>query len=193
MGFGNGIPRRKVFISFYGEDRYEVDQFLAVCDQDEVFIHRALGAYDNDDFIDSTNPEYVMSEIRRTYLADSTVTIVLIGRCTHSRRYVDWELKASLRQGDLYVPNGLLGILLPSAARTRPVYLPPRLAENLDADERQCYARIYEYPESTAEVVDWIEDAFEARSARAHLIENTQDMMRNNAICRHCDRTHPAG
>ena len=32
---------------------------------------------------------------------------------SHSRRYVDWEIKTSLRRGS-YTPNGLLGIILPS-------------------------------------------------------------------------------
>jgi hypothetical protein len=36
-----------------------------------------------------------MSEIRRKYLGNASVTIVLIGSCTHSRRYVDWEIKLS--------------------------------------------------------------------------------------------------
>ncbi len=71
-------------------------------------------ANDNYDFINSTDTDYVMKCIRENYLSDSTVTIVLIGSCTHSRRYVDWEIKSSLRQGQYTTPNGLIGILLPS-------------------------------------------------------------------------------
>ena len=55
-----------------------------------------------------------MAEIRRKYLLDSSVTILLIGSCTHSRRYVDWEIKSSLRRG-MNVPSGLLAYVLPSA------------------------------------------------------------------------------
>ncbi len=54
----------------------------------------------------------VIGQIRTRYIADSTVTMVLVGRCTHSRRHVDWEIRASLRQGDVYTPNGLLGVNL---------------------------------------------------------------------------------
>lgn len=50
---------------------------------------------DGDFDFDSNNPEYIMRRIREEKLHDSTVTIVLIGNCTHSRRYVDWEIKAS--------------------------------------------------------------------------------------------------
>jgi hypothetical protein len=79
---------------------------------EEVFAPKALGTFDNDDFVDSDNPEYVMGEIRRKYLLDSSVTILLVGKCTHSRRFVDWELKASLRQG-ANTPNGLVAFVLP--------------------------------------------------------------------------------
>src|SRR5205809_7957009 len=100
--------RRKVFISFYQGDRAEVDDFIYQwSDLEEVFIPKALGTFDNEDFINSTNPEYVMGQIRKNYLGDSTVTIVLLGICTHSRRYVDWEIKSSLRQGLSYISNGL--------------------------------------------------------------------------------------
>jgi hypothetical protein len=82
--------RRKVFISHYKGDRTEVDEFIErFGNQEKVFIPYVLGANDNDDFINSTDPNYVMSQIRKRYLQDTTVTIVLVGSCTHSRRYVD--------------------------------------------------------------------------------------------------------
>lgn len=107
--------KRQVFISSFHADRNEVDAFIyhwtAV---EKVFTANALATFDNDDFINSTDPEYVMSQIRSKYLMNSSVTILLVGKCTHSRRYVDWELKSSLRQGT-NVPNGLLAFVLPSA------------------------------------------------------------------------------
>ncbi len=36
----------------------------------------------------------------------------------------------------------------------------------------------------------WIEDAYSARTSRAHLIENRQDMMKYNAQCKVCGITH---
>src|SRR5258708_38381212 len=83
-------PKRNVFISFFQGDRHEVDGFIQHwATQQGVFTPKALGTFDNADFINSTNPEYVMGQIRQKYLGDSTLTIILIGRCTHSRRYVD--------------------------------------------------------------------------------------------------------
>lgn len=177
--------RRKVFISHYKEDRNEVDTFIE--DYSSVFIPKVLGANDNDEFINSTNTDYVMQRIREKYLGDSTVTIVLIGSCTHSRRYVDWEIKSSLRQGQ-YTPNGLIGILLPSQGNS--AHLPPRMEANWVSWESNCYARYRAYPRSREELSRWIEDAYQARTSRAHLIQNSQDMMKYNSVCKICGVTH---
>lgn len=180
--------RRKVFISHYKGDRADVDAFIDYfANQQKVFLPYALGANDNDDFINSTNTDYVMTQIRTRYLQDTTVTIVLVGHCTHSRRYVDWEIKSSLRQGT-YTPNGLLGIILPS--RGNSAHLPPRLERNWTSDQTNCYARYWVYPRSADELGQWIEDAYNARTTRAHLINNPQDMMGYNARCKVCGVTH---
>lgn len=180
--------KRKVFITFHQKNRLEVDNFIeqwAV--QEEVFIPKALGISDNDDFIDSTNPDYVMSRIREKYLGDSTVTIVLIGTCTHSRRYVDWELKSSLQQGEL-MPNGLIGILLPSCGTG--AHLPQRFQDNWEKSETKCYSRYRSYPASSQQLADWIEDAYNARTTRDHLIQNGAGMMKYNSKCLVCGVTH---
>ena len=177
--------RRKVFISHYKGDRDEVDAFIR--SYSSVFIPKVLGANDNDEFINSTSTDYVMQRIREKYLGDSTVTIVLIGRCTHSRRYIDWEIKSSLRQGQS-TPNGLIGILLPSQGTS--AHLPSRFSENLISSENQCYARYRSHPDSAAQLSQWVEDAHQARTSRANLIVNSQEMMKNNRQCKICGVTH---
>lgn len=180
--------KRKVFISHYKGDRKEVDEFIRkFAIEEKVFTPYVLGANDNDEFINSTNPEYVMTKIREKYLQDTTVTIVLIGSCTHSRRYVDWELKSSLRQGG-YIPNGVIGILLPSQGNT--ANFPPRLAENWSKEHVNCYARCWAYPKTPEQLGAWIDDAYNARTTRASLIVNPQDMMKYNRECKICKKTH---
>lgn len=180
--------RRKVFISHYKGDRDEVDAFINEFGiQKKVFHPYVLGANDNDEFIDSTNPIYVMTQIRKKYLQDTTVTIVLIGSCTHSRRYVDWEIKSSLRQGT-YTPNGLIGIILPSQGKS--AYMPPRLEKNWNSNYSDCYARYYVYPSRADELRRWIDDAYNARTQRTHLIENSQVMMKYNQKCLTHNKTH---
>ena len=145
-----------------------------------MFIPKALGVQNDDDFIDSDNPEYVMSQIREKYIGDSSVTIVLIGTCTHSRRYVDWEIKASLTKPAYGLPNGLFGILLPSL---QSAWLPDRLRENLKSKDRKGYARFYYAPQSADQLAACIEDAYKARTERAELIVSPQDMMHYDSSC----------
>ncbi len=155
--------KRRVFISHYRGDRNEVDAFIDLfANYHGVFTPYVLGANDNDEFIDSNNPEYVMTQVRKKYLQDTTVTIVLQGSCTHSRRYIDWELKTSLRQGD-YTPNGVMGIILPSQGTS--CWMPPRLEANWIKGHTNCYARHWVYPSSAQELGGWIEDAFQARTS----------------------------
>ncbi len=183
----SGIKRR-VFISHFRGDRTEVDNFINYfANQLGIFTPYVLGANDNDEFIDSTDTDYVMSKIREKYLKDSTVTIVLMGSCTHSRRYVDWEIKSSLRQGD-YTPNGLLGIVLPS--QNNSAHLPPRFLKNWNQEHNNCYARYISYPNSGNELGEWIDDAYSARTSRSNLIENPQEMMKYNSSCKIHNVTH---
>lgn len=182
------FTKRKVFISYYHGDQQEVNKFIN--DFSDVFIPKAIGVKDGDFEFDSNNPEYIMRKIREQKLADSTVTIVLVGSCTHSRRYIDWEVKASLQQGQS-LPNGLIAINLPYMGNKG--NLPPRVSENVirDANHRDLgYARYYVYPKTKAELIKWIEDAYNARTTRAHLIKNSNSMMKYNAKCTVHNATH---
>jgi hypothetical protein len=184
----NQPVRRKVFISHYHRHQAETDAFLR--DFGSVFIRKTVGAMGDDNLIDSTNPEYVMRRIRSEYIGDSTVTIVLVGTCTHSRRYVDWEIKGSLRQGADSLPNGLLAIQYPSCL-TSGADLPPRLEANWANGNNNCYAKYYRYPNTQEELRQWIEDAYSARTTRSHLIRNSNEtMMGYNARCHACGITH---
>lgn len=180
--------KRKVFISYYHGDQDDVNKFVK--DFGDVFIPRTVGVRDGDFEFDSNDPQYVMRKIREQKLQDSTVTIVLIGSCTHSRRYVDWEIKASLQQGQT-LPNGLIAINLPYMGNEGG--LPPRVLANREVDNNNNelgYARYYLYPTSKEELRNWIEDAYVARTTRANLIHNSNEMMKYNAKCRVHNITH---
>lgn len=181
-------PRRKVFISYYHGDQEAVNKFVR--DFSDVFIAKTVGVKDGDFDFDSNDPSYIMRRIRKEKLEDSTVTIVLIGSCTHSRRYVDWEVKASLQQGDS-LPNGLIAINLPYMGTKSG--LPDRVDKNVIRDENKKdigYARYYTYPRTESQLYEWIEDAHTARTSRAYLIENPNDMMHYNAKCKTHGKTH---
>ena len=179
--------KRRVFISYSQRDRNEVGDFInRWAFQEQLFTPYSLGVFNDTQLINSTNPQYVMSQIRQKFLQDSTVTIVLMGTCTHSRRYVDWEVKASLQQGQS-LPNGLLAICLPSLGDN--AHLPNRIYDNWSKDGSG-YVQFISTPSSAQQFGDWIETAFNARTSKAHLIKNSQEMMKYNAKCRVHNVTH---
>ncbi|HDR9090175.1 TPA: TIR domain-containing protein [Burkholderia vietnamiensis] len=180
--------KRKVFISHYKGDKDEVEAFIdEFANKHKVFTPYVLGANDNNDFIDSTDTAYVMTQIRKRYLQDTTVTIVLVGSCTHGRRYVDWELKSSLQQGET-LPNGVMGIILPSQGSS--AHIPQRLKDNWAKGHSDCYARYWVYPKTPEQLGKWIDDAYDARTSRAKFIKNSQEMMKYNKKCTVCGITH---
>lgn len=164
--------RHKCFISHNSVDKKAVDDF---CNEFEgTFIRRGIQM--EEDIIDSENTDYVMQRIREPYLQDSTVTIVLIGQCTWARRFVDWEVQSSLRKTQSGPPpNGLVAIQLWESYRT----LPNRVSLNVDSK----YAKFYKYPSSTASLSRWIDEAFDARSDKADLIENPRERFTYSKSC----------
>jgi MTH538 TIR-like domain (DUF1863). len=178
----SGYVRHKCFISYHAEDAEEVADF--VDSFQDVFIPRAIGVEEDDgSIIDSTDVDYIRDVIRTNYLRDSTVTIVLVGRCTWARRFVDWEIYASLRDGKLARHNGLLGILLPSASS--PVaQAPARLIDNVPSkDGSSAYGRYRYYPESNRDLRNYIEDAFQARTLRYESVDNSRQLRQRNSSC----------
>lgn len=178
----NEYTRRKCFISYHHDDEAEVQDFITEFDHDhDVLIARGIGASMSGDIINSTNRDYIMSRIREKYLRDTTVTIVMVGQCTWARKFVDWEVAASLRNTAAYSRNGLMAITLPSYAEARNRELPPRVADNVDGKEG--YARWWKYPTTTSGLADMIETAYRYRSDRSHLVDNTRALHSYNRSC----------
>lgn len=175
-------PRRKCFISYHHADQAQVDAFIRAFDHGaDCFIARGLGEEMPGDVINSTNTDYIMNRIRQRFIADSTVTIVLMGRCTWARRYVDWEVGASLRNTALSNANGLLGIKLSTFGG-----FPGRLDDNLIAPgsgQPDCYARWMDYPASQWALETEIEAAYQRRTTHAAWIRNGRDRMIYNRGC----------
>ena len=171
--------RHKCFISYHHADQGEVEEFIESFGH--VFIAKALGVSDEDDFINSTDTDYIMDQIREKYLTDSTVTIVLVGKCTWARRYVDWEVYSTLRNDKNNRRSGLMAITLPSIANYSNRQLPPRVADNVEGDE--LYARWWKYPTNDESLRSFIETAFADRTAKADLIVNSRVRKLYNSSC----------
>ena len=170
--------RHKTFISYHHQDQEAVDKLIRTFDHDrDVFIARAVGSDETmDKLIDSDNADYVMRRIREDHLSDSTVTLLFIGKDTWSRKFVDWELAASLHQGPVAgKPNGVVAILSPELTEA---ILPDRLVDNLQSG----YAKFSPYPKSRAQLTKWIEEAYQAREdeEKCKLIKNGRTKLKRN-------------
>lgn len=163
--------RHKCFISYHKADQKVVDEF---CEKfSGTFIKRGITM--EQDIIDSTNTDYVMRRIRELYLIDSTVTIVLIGKCTWARRFVDWEVQASLRNPKDGYPNGLVAIQLWESYNI----LPDRVSSNVESG----YAKFYMYPTSTSQLSNIVDEAYNTRFNLQNLIINPRERYKYNRTC----------
>jgi hypothetical protein len=176
----DGHTRHKCFVSYHSDDVVQAAEFVESFQ--EVFIPRAVGVEENDgSIIDSENPDYIRDVIRRDYLANSTVTIVLVGRCTWARKFIDWEIYAGLRDTSTATHNGLLGILLPTDPLPK---APARLSDNVPLlSGETAYGRYKAYPANREILRGWIQDAFNARSERKDLIDNSRALRQRNGDC----------
>jgi hypothetical protein len=175
--------RRKCFISYHHEDEDDVQKFIQTFDHDKnVLISRGIGAGMTGDIINSNSSEYIMRRVREDHLRDSTVTIVMVGRNTWGRKFVDWEIAASLRNTASYNRNGLMVISLPSVTGLVACPLPDRISDNLTGDNG--YARWWTYPTTTSALATCIDLAYQYRTTRGHLVDNTRALRSQNAPAR---------
>ena len=160
------IPRHKVFVSFHDcdSDRRYKERFTKLLKGS--IIDKSVHDDDIDD--DPLKTETVRQKIRDEFIAEATVTVVLIGECTWQRKHVDWEIGSSLRDTKRNKRCGLLGILLPchqshGAKSINPRRLPPKLAQNLTGNN--AFAKLYNWPDgpSSKKFRRWIHAAFERR------------------------------
>lgn len=165
-----GLPqlaRRRVFVSYHhGGDRHYYDAFSQMFAGDFAVVSDTSV----DRAIESDNAEYVMRKIREEYLTGSSCTIVLCGAETRSRKFVDWEIKATLDK-----EHGLIGIQLPTNPFGR-LLAPDRLEDNLQTQ----YALWIQWDGLNPQLLaSWIEMA---NSRLKGLINNSRALrMRNGA------------
>ena len=172
------VSRHKVFISFHhNEDQKYKDRFAKLMKDDMVDKSVGDGDIDANLHIDT-----VRREIRDKFIADATVTVVLIGPHTWKRKHVDWEIHSSLRFTEYNLRNGVLGILLPAhpdfgKEEYDPHLIPPRLADNC-GEESDPYACIYDWEENPTAIRKWIHHAFMRRERTPP--DNARKQFKNN-------------
>lgn len=150
---------RSVFLSYHHADHDEVAQFIQLVEGQFADV-RAVGVSDGDDFINSRDDDFVIARVREKYVAGTAATIVLLGASTWSRRYVDWEIAATMHDDTSDSSGGLLGVRLPSTDRLHHVRLPSRLEANVcRPGGGPTYAECHDWPATGNDVAFWVEQA----------------------------------
>ena len=160
--------RRKAIVSYHhGGDQAYYDKFS------RFFAAQYEAVRDNslERIIQSDDTEYVMRQIREQYITGTSCTIVLIGAKSHERKYVDWEIKATLDKC-----HELVGIALPTHAKNPAgeIIVPDRFLDN----HKSGYAVWAHWDGLTAQgLMQLIETA---RSKPSSQIDNTRPMRQRN-------------
>lgn len=162
----------KVFVSYHHKDQEWVDYFRAQFGVGyEVFSDGSL-----DRLIDSSDTDYVSRKIREDYITGTSITIVLCGKETWQRKYVDWEIHSTLEKN-----HAVLGIILPDHTQVMRdgqfIWLvPDRLATNVDTG----YAHWIGWPQNAEALSQAINHARHRSNVNKYLKNNSAPRMQRN-------------
>lgn len=137
----------------YWKERFE---YLMV-DKTEKMVSKSVGDGDIPINIPS---ETIRQQIRDKFIAEATVTVVLIGPETWKRKHVDWEISSSIKETKNNKRCGLIGIFLPTHPNFErdfsPYTIPPRLYYNWVSK----FAELYDWTENPDTIQNWIHAAY---------------------------------
>jgi len=163
--------KHKIFVSYHhrGDQAYYDAFSHAFHDSYDVIYDNSLERQ-----VDSDDVEYVLRRIRENYITGSSCTIVLVGKETPYRKFVDWEIEATLDK-----QHGLIGVLLPTAPVTHQgATVPDRLYDNIQSK----YALWLTWAQVTASAQQLQQYVAQAKSRDTGLIVNTRPRrLRNTA------------
>lgn len=159
----------KIFVSRHeANDEPYYERLQGICsEQLDLWTDRSLRAGDR---VNSYQSNYILRRIRDRYVKGTSCTIVLLGRDSINRKFIDWEIKATLD-----AKHGLVGIQLPGdQIEPRDFWMPWRYWDNYNSG----YAVTVSWHGLTAETLQLAINAAKLRSAT--LIDNGRPMMRQN-------------
>lgn len=112
-------PRRRVFVSFRHTDKTTVDLLRGQAKNENGeldFIDMSIQVP-----FDSENAEYIRSGIR-SRIEQSSVTLVAVSETTHESKWVNWEIRESLRLGK--------GVVVMKISNDSSIRMPDAVNEN---------------------------------------------------------------
>ena len=169
--------RRVCFVSYDSADYSEVEQFILQFGRE--FVPRCTGVTDQGRLGRGPDEGFLLSQVRAQHLGDSTVTILLVGRETWHRKFVDWEIAASLGGGHMNPRSGILVLPLPSTGNR--VILPERISDNYNSDDPDgSYVVFAGYPSAPGVLRTLIERAHAVRSEEWRQVDNSRGLRRSD-------------
>ncbi len=165
------IPiKHKIFVSYHhGLDQNYYTAFSsAFHDTHEVVYDNSL-----ERALDSEDTTYVMRRIRENHIHGTSCTFVLVGAQTFNRKYVDWEIYATLEK-----QHALIGVYLPTAQRNEKnqIVVPGRLHDNVASG----YATWLSWNQATLNASKLQDYIAEAKLRRKQLIDNSRERRLRN-------------
>ena len=151
--------RQKIFISYHEADQDYKDQLEGMLVGNyEVLSSQSFdsGLFSGSSDIDQLNA------IRKAYLEDSILTIVLVGQVSAFHKNIDWEIASSLSQTYFCKRSGLMGIRLPFE-QGNCNRVPVRLKDNISNG----YAALYQWNNDWFFLEQWIKRAMKTRHKNA--------------------------
>lgn len=159
--------KHKIFISYYHKEDQKYAEQLAYI-HGYAIIDKSL--YGDFGFLQTKT---ILDKIRKEHLRDSTVTVVLVGLHTYGRKWVDWEIYASLRPYGERTINGLVGIYLPVHSRKH-----FRLTDNILSG--YAVRMNWKDAQNGDEFINVVHSAWNCRR-RNYLIDNSRPLRERNA------------
>jgi antiphage defense system Thoeris ThsB-like protein len=158
----------RIFVSYHHDnDRYFYEAFCRLFANryeitDDASVERTTGSHD---------AEGIVRQLRANYVSGTEHTIVLCGLRTPWRKFVDWEIKATLDEA-----HGLIGINLPTnPAGAQGLHIVPgRLYDNL----RSGYAVLLQWQQVRLAPELLAESLQQAATRPTHLINNFMPLLR---------------
>ncbi len=169
-GLASRSVKRKVFVSYHHSgDRWYYETFIRAFSN----LYDVLEDNSVERRIDSVNVDYVIRKIREQFITGSSCTIVLCGKETPFRKFVDWEIKATLDK-----EHGLIAVNLPSnPLRADGKYtVPGRLHDNI-LSGYAVWVNWEQFTASANSVQQYIEIA---NSKSKSLINNSRELKQRN-------------
>lgn len=160
--------QQKVYISYARREDKKYKEYMEELFKDLIFNKTVKDKYVDLDY----SSDYINKLIDEDYINEYSLLIVLIGKHTKYKKYVDWEIYAGLKQ-KAYV----IGILLPEIKVDNRRYkygdIPIRLADNVKSG----YSKVYTWEDAIGNFEELLSMMYQNKIELEDNINNSRECM----------------